>query len=111
MCVYAHLDVRLVERVLCGVEEPLCGPVDVAEHGEQARLLQRAAEQPRVLQVIQRDRPVPLVAQMQEVEVLRDDGVRRAREVERERVFDGAEVAVGERESDACIGLPRHRAY
>lgn len=66
--------------------------MDVAEDLEQAAVLQRPAQQPRVLQIVIRDGLVSLKAEMHEVEVLCDDRVGGAREVQRERVLDRAEV-------------------
>lgn len=66
--------------------------MDVAQDGEEAALLQRTAQKPGVLKVRERDIAVALEPKVHEVEVLRDDRVRGARKVERERVLDRAEV-------------------
>lgn len=82
--------------------------VDVTEDLEEAALLERAREQAGVLHVVERDGAVALEAEVQEVEVLRDDRVRWTREVERERVLDRAEVVQLEDEvlREVLLGAP-----
>ena len=66
--------------------------MNITQNHEQPALLEGPAEQTRILEILKRHVAEPLKAKVHEVEVLRNDGMRRAREVERERVFDGAEV-------------------
>ena len=66
--------------------------MDVAQHLEETAVLQCTTEQTRVLEVILGNRAVALESQVHEIEILRDDWMRRAGEVERERILDGAEV-------------------
>lgn len=76
-------------------------------------LLQRPAQQPRILQIRQCNTAVALEAEVHEVEVLRNNGRGGAREVEREAVFDGAEVMELEDEVLGEVGLvaPDDPAY
>lgn len=84
------LDILLIkpDGALDRAREARNRAVNVAEDLEQAAPLERAAEQAGILEVIKRDGAVSFEAEVEEVEVLRDDRVRRAREVERERVLD-----------------------
>lgn len=93
-----YLDVFLIHhthRLLRARHQGLLtlhGTMHIAQHIIIPALLQRTAQQPRILQIRERNATEALKAQMHEVEVLRDDGRSWAREVEREAVFDGAEV-------------------
>lgn len=64
----------------------------ITENGVVTALLKRTRKETRILHVSEGNTPEALEAKMNEVEVLRDDGRSRAREVEGEAVFDGTEV-------------------
>ena len=89
-----YLNILLVEAdcVLQARRQAFHGPVDIAKDFEEPAVFQRPTKKTGVLEVVQSNRPVALESEMQEVEVLGDDRVCRAREIERERIFDGAEV-------------------
>lgn len=106
ICLTTYLDVLLIESDgLFGTgQQILDGAVDVTEYCKVTALLQGPTEQPCVLQVIKSDAPEALEAEMYEVEVLCDDGMRRTREVQRERVLHGAQVVQFE---DEVLGQQR----
>lgn len=62
--------------------------MDVTQYGVIPTLFQSATQEPRVSQVIQGHGTKSLETEMDETEVLRDDWSSRAREVEREGVFN-----------------------
>lgn len=66
--------------------------MNIAQHSVEPSALESAGKGAGVPHIRKSHVAVALEPEMQEVEVLRDDRVRRTREIERERVLDGAEV-------------------
>jgi len=58
--------------------------MDVAQHIKISAFFQRPTQQPRVLEIIKGDRAVTFKAQVQQVEILCDDGCSGTREIKGE---------------------------
>lgn len=89
---WTHLYIVLIDNCLDSRAERTRGikAVDVRQDGVVLAVLECATEKAGILQIIQSNGAEPLESQGYKVEVLRDNGCRRSREVERERVFDAA---------------------
>ena len=108
-----YLDVFFIDAHRRLRHKAFLRPVNVAQHHEESTLLESTAEETRIFQVLEGNAAVPLESQVHEVEVLSDDRVRRAGEVQRERVLDGAEVVELEDEvlREVLLGPPDDPSY
>lgn len=79
--------------------------MNVAQNSEVSRFLQSAAEEPGILHICQANGPIPLEAQMEEVEVLRNNRRCWPGKVQRERIFHRTKVVKLENEIFGEMGL------
>ncbi len=80
-------------------------PVDITKDSIVTAILQRSTEESSVRQVVQGDGPVAFESEMNEIEVLRNDMCRRAREVKGEGVFNRPQVVKFEDELFRKMGF------
>lgn len=66
--------------------------MDVTQNLVVSTIVESSAQRASVLQVLEGDRPVPCKPKVEEHEVLSDYRSSRATKVERERIFNGAEI-------------------
>jgi hypothetical protein len=66
--------------------------MNIAQNIKISAFFQRPTQQPRILEIIKGDPAVAFEAQVQQVEILCDDGCSGTRKVKRERVFDGSQI-------------------
>jgi hypothetical protein len=68
------------------------GSVNLTDDSIVSRMFECTAQQPGVLHICKADRSISFKTEMEEVEILGDDGRRWSREVEGKRIFHRTEV-------------------
>jgi hypothetical protein len=91
----SYLNVRRARSGLYGASDSADRAVDVTKNGVISRVLERTRQCARVGEVRKCDITEAFEAKVKEVEVLRNDGMRRAGEVKREGVLDRANCEDG----------------
>jgi hypothetical protein len=87
--------------------------MNIAQHGEEACSFKGTGEGTCILEVAQCDVAIALETKTKQVEILRDDRMRRSREVQRERVFHRSKVVELKNEvfGEILWGAPDHPAH
>jgi hypothetical protein len=87
--------------------------MNIAQHGEEACSFKGTGEGTCILHVDQGDIAIALETEMEEAEILRDDRMRRSREVQRERVFHRTKVVELKNEvfGEILCGAPDNPAH